>query len=90
MAVFFLVSLLASTVGAICGIGGGVIIKPVLDLFHLVYGAVHELLHSGTGDVGGRAAGICGYRYAAGAGGSGGRFAGQPPVLPGEGDERKP
>ncbi len=35
MAVFFLVSLLASTVGAICGIGGGVIIKPVLDLLHL-------------------------------------------------------
>lgn len=33
--IFFLVSLLASTVGAICGIGGGVIIKPVLDLFHL-------------------------------------------------------
>ena len=35
MLVFFLVSLLASTVGAICGIGGGVIIKPVLDLLHL-------------------------------------------------------
>ena len=35
MAVFFLVSLLASAVGAICGIGGGVIIKPVLDLLHL-------------------------------------------------------
>lgn len=29
--IFFLVSLLASIVGAICGIGGGVIIKPVLD-----------------------------------------------------------
>lgn len=35
MLIFFLVSLLASTVGAICGIGGGVIIKPVLDLLHL-------------------------------------------------------
>ena len=35
MLIFFLVSLLASTVGAVCGIGGGVIIKPVLDLFHL-------------------------------------------------------
>ncbi len=35
MAVFFLVSLLASAVGAVCGIGGGVIIKPVLDLLHL-------------------------------------------------------
>ena len=32
---FFIVSLLASTVGAICGIGGGVIIKPVLDMLHL-------------------------------------------------------
>lgn len=30
-AVFFLVSLLSSAVGSICGIGGGVIIKPVLD-----------------------------------------------------------
>lgn len=32
---FFLVSFLASTAGAICGIGGGVIIKPVLDLVGL-------------------------------------------------------
>ncbi len=30
-AIFFLVSLLTSVAGAICGIGGGVIIKPVLD-----------------------------------------------------------
>ena len=30
---FFLVSLSASVVGAICGIGGGVIVKPVLDSF---------------------------------------------------------
>ena len=29
----FLISFIASTVGAICGVGGGVIIKPVLDLF---------------------------------------------------------
>ncbi|MDE7260531.1 MAG: sulfite exporter TauE/SafE family protein [Oscillospiraceae bacterium] len=35
MPVFFLVSLCASIVGAICGIGGGVIIKPVLDMLHL-------------------------------------------------------
>lgn len=35
MLVFFLVALFASAVGAICGIGGGVIIKPVLDLLHL-------------------------------------------------------
>ncbi len=32
---FFVVSFLASTVGAICGIGGGVIIKPVLDMLRL-------------------------------------------------------
>ena len=31
--IFFIVSFLASVVGAICGIGGGVIIKPTLDLF---------------------------------------------------------
>lgn len=30
--VYFLVSFLASVAGAICGIGGGVIIKPVMDL----------------------------------------------------------
>ena len=35
MLIFFLVALGASVVGAICGIGGGVIIKPVLDLLHL-------------------------------------------------------
>ena len=29
----FLISLFASVIGAICGIGGGVIIKPALDLF---------------------------------------------------------
>ena len=29
--VFFLVSILSSLAGSICGIGGGVIIKPVLD-----------------------------------------------------------
>lgn len=31
----FLVSFLASTAGVICGIGGGVIIKPTLDLFQM-------------------------------------------------------
>lgn len=35
MVIFFLVSLLASTAGAICGIGGGVVIKPVLDMLRL-------------------------------------------------------
>ncbi len=29
------ISFLSSLVGAICGIGGGIIIKPVLDIFHL-------------------------------------------------------
>lgn len=33
--VFFLVSFLSSIVGAICGIGGGVVIKPVLDMLQL-------------------------------------------------------
>jgi len=32
---FFVVSFLASIVGAICGIGGGVVIKPVLDMTQL-------------------------------------------------------
>ena len=32
---FFAVSLLASIIGAICGIGGGIIIKPVLDMLSL-------------------------------------------------------
>ncbi len=30
--IYFIISLMASTVGAICGIGGGVIVKPVLDM----------------------------------------------------------
>ena len=33
--IFILVSFLASVIGCICGIGGGVIIKPVLDAFAL-------------------------------------------------------
>ena len=47
----FLVSFLASTAGAICGIGGGVIIKPTLDLFQMasvstirLYGAFDEFV----------------------------------------------
>ena len=32
----FLVCFFASVVGAICGIGGGVIIKPALDAFHIM------------------------------------------------------
>ena len=30
--IYFIVSLLASVIGGICGIGGGVIIKPTLDM----------------------------------------------------------
>lgn len=33
--VFVLISFLASVIGCICGIGGGVIIKPVMDAFHI-------------------------------------------------------
>lgn len=35
MVLFFTIGFLASVIGAICGIGGGVIIKPTLDLFQL-------------------------------------------------------
>ena len=34
--IFFIVCFAASTIGAICGIGGGIIIKPVLDAFHVM------------------------------------------------------
>ena len=33
--IFALVSFLASVIGSICGIGGGVLIKPVMDAFHI-------------------------------------------------------
>ena len=33
--IFFVISFLASIIGAICGIGGGVIIKPVLDMLQM-------------------------------------------------------
>lgn len=33
--VYILVSFLASVIGCICGIGGGVLIKPVMDAFHI-------------------------------------------------------
>ena len=39
--IFLLVSFLSSIVGAICGIGGGVVIKPVLDMLQL--GAVSTI-----------------------------------------------
>ena len=34
-AAFFIISLGASIIGAICGIGGGVIVKPTLDVFNV-------------------------------------------------------
>ncbi len=34
--IFGMVSFLASIVGSICGIGGGVLIKPILDTFHIL------------------------------------------------------
>ena len=48
MLMFFLVSFGASAVGAICGIGGGVIIKPVLDMFHMETVAAISFLSSCT------------------------------------------
>lgn len=45
--VFFVASFLASIVGAICGIGGGVIVKPTLELFGWVSAATISFL-SGT------------------------------------------
>ncbi len=48
MLLFFLVAFLASTIGAICGIGGGVIIKPVLDSLHLGSAATVNFLSGCT------------------------------------------
>lgn len=41
MLISFLISFFACVIGAICGIGGGIIIKPVLDMFHV--GTVAEI-----------------------------------------------
>lgn len=46
--IFFLVCFLASVVGAICGIGGGVIIKPVLDAFGVMDAAQISFLSGCT------------------------------------------
>ena len=45
---FFLVSLCASVIGAICGIGGGVIIKPFLDMLNLAGVAEASFLSGAT------------------------------------------
>ena len=47
-AIFFLVCFLASVIGAICGIGGGVIIKPVLDAFGVMDAAQISFLSGCT------------------------------------------
>lgn len=46
--IFFLICLGASVIGAICGIGGGVIIKPVLDAFGLMSVATISFLSGCT------------------------------------------
>lgn len=45
---FFVVSFLSSVIGSICGIGGGVIIKPVLDLFQMGNAATINFLSGCT------------------------------------------
>ncbi len=46
--IFFIICFLASIAGAICGIGGGVIIKPALDAFHIMDVAVISFLSGCT------------------------------------------
>lgn len=46
--VLLLVSFFASTAGAICGIGGGIIMKPLLDTLHLADAATISFLSSCT------------------------------------------
>lgn len=45
---FFVVSFLSSVVGAICGIGGGVVIKPVLDMLRMGSAATINFLSGCT------------------------------------------
>lgn len=45
---FFVICFSASVIGAICGIGGGVIIKPILDAFHMLDVAAISFLSSST------------------------------------------
>lgn len=46
--IFFLVCFFSSVIGAICGIGGGVIIKPVLDSFGIMNAATISFLSGCT------------------------------------------
>lgn len=45
---FFLISFFASIIGAICGIGGGIIIKPVMDVFGVLDVSVINFLSGCT------------------------------------------
>ena len=45
---FFLISFFASIIGAICGIGGGIIIKPVMDAFGVLDVSVINILSGCT------------------------------------------
>ena len=45
---FFLISFFASIIGAICGIGGGIIIKPVMDAFGVLDVSVINFLSGCT------------------------------------------
>lgn len=45
---FFIISFSASIIGAICGIGGGVIMKPVMDAFHVMSVATISFLSGCT------------------------------------------
>ncbi len=46
--IFFLISFFASIIGAICGIGGGILIKPLLDAFGLLSVASISFLSGST------------------------------------------
>ena len=46
--IFVIISFLASTIGAVCGIGGGVIIKPTLDAFGILSIPTISFLSGGT------------------------------------------
>ena len=43
--IFFAVSILASVVGAICGVGGGVFMKPALDAVGVLPVNYHLFIH---------------------------------------------
>lgn len=47
-AIFLIISFFASLIGAICGVGGGIIIKPVLDTFNIMSVSTISFLSSCT------------------------------------------